>query len=409
MQGFFSRKETESISSPSGKPLSCIACGLYKNCDSPKMEPFGNYKKSIINIGEFPSETDDSSGKTWQGKEGRLLKRAYKKLGIDLFEDCLNLNSVNCNPGKEKNKTKTPTEHEINCCRKRVLRIIKEYQPKLIMLFGIDPVKSIIGYRWKKDLGGIFKWHGWTIPDKDFKCWICPTFHPGFVQAAETEVETVWERDLKRALNKAEEPLPKYPKPEMEFIEDLSVLNGIPNGAMVAIDYETTGLKPHAKGHRIVCAVVADSENHCWVFMMPEKKKDRKPFIDLLQNPSIAKIAQNMKFEDTWSNVRLKTDVKGWEWDTMLATHIMDNRSFITGLKFQTYVQFGVVDYSSEVDPYLKGKEDKNANSLNRVEELIRTEAGKQKLLTYCGWDGIWEYRLAMKQINELNYDFLPF
>jgi len=90
--------------------------------------------------------------------------------------------------------------------------------------------------------------------------------------------------------------LPKYEDPDIEIIEDLSVLNSIKKGR-IAFDYETTGIKPHATGHRIICASVADSSDHAFVFMMPSTRKERQPFIDLLKNPNVGKMAQNMKFE----------------------------------------------------------------------------------------------------------------
>jgi len=87
----------------------------------------------------------------------------------------------------------------------------------------------------------------------------------------------------------------------------------------------------------------------------------------------------------------------------------LDNRSGITSLKFQTYVNFGVADYASGVYPYLVGSDYKNANSFNRVTELAETEQGRFKLMQYCGLDTVYEYRLAMKQIQEMDYSFLPF
>jgi len=40
---------------------------------------------------------------------------------------------------------------------------------------------------------------------------------------------------------------------------------------------------------------------------------------------------------------------------------------------------------------------------------LLEQPGGEEKLLTYCGLDAIWTYRLAMLQMNEMNYDDLPF
>jgi uracil-DNA glycosylase family 4 len=329
-----------------------------------------------------------------------------QSLGFDLFEDCLLLNAVNCKPASRK----PPEGYEVECCRKRVLEAVEEYKPKLIILLGGTAVLSLIGHRWKKDLEGISKWRGWTIPDQELGSWVCPMFHPSFVERSETtDVRVIWKRDLKQALALIDVPFPRNNIPRINILgNDISILNQI-QSKVVAFDYETTGLKPHAKGHRIVCASVAISPDNVFVFMMPRNPSQRQPFLNLLSNPAINKMAHNMKFEDIWTSVRLKHQVQSWYWDSMQAAHILDNRPRISGLKFQAYVHFGEVDYSSEISPYLKGIEDKNDNSLNRIQELIDLPGGVEKLMNYCAMDSIWEYRLAMKQQKLMNYDESPF
>lgn len=406
-EGFFTKKQTESKSRPDGKTYSCASCGLYKDCKSPRMKPFGNFAKGIMNIGEAPGEVEDERGKPWQGKTGRLLKKTYRGLGIDLFEDCININAVNCRP-MSKGNNRTPTNYEIDCCRKSLLKAIDEYQPKVIVLLGGPALHSIIGHRWKKSLEGISKWRGWCIPDKDFKAWICPVFHPSYISRSEDVVEIIWKQDLEEAIKKVDEPLPRYRKPNIEIIEDLSVLSTIKSD-LVAFDYETTGIKPNAPGHRIVCAAVAYDENRCYSFMMPQSRNKIKPFIEFLADHTIGKMAHNMKFEESWSINRLRQSVAYWAWDSMIAAHTLDNRPGITSLKFQTYVNFGVIDYASEITPYFSAKEENNGNALNRIMELVAMPGGKEKLLNYCGFDSVYEYRLATLQQKQMNYSFLPF
>jgi DNA polymerase len=397
IEGFFTKKETSSLTRPDGRTYSCVSCGLYKKVESPRMKPFGNFKKGILNIGEAPGKVEDANGKPFQGKTGQLLQRTYKHLGVDLFEDCLNLNACHCRPLDEDGENRTPTNYEIECCRRATFKIIEECKPKIIILLGNSAIYSLLGHRYKKELGGISKWRGYTIPDQDLGAWVCPTFHPSYVERSEDgPEETIWKQDLKQAFQKSLEPFPHLTEPTIDIIEDLSVLNKIEGE--VAIDYETTGKKPHAPGHRIVCCAVADSVDHAYVFMMPHSRQERKPFIDLLANPKIGKIAQHMKFEEMWSVVRLKQNVQNWVWDTILATHILDNRPGVTGLKFQVYTQFGVVDYSSDVEPYLHSTDDTNANALNKIMELIKSTQGKERLLKYCALDAVYEYRLSKLQ-----------
>jgi len=415
IEGFFSKKDLESKTRPTGKSHSCVSCGLYKTCNNSRMAPFGKFKKGILNIGEAPGEVEDRVGKPWQGKTGKLLQQTYKDLGIDLFEDCLNINSIICRPSDKNGHNRTPTNVEIECCRKNVLKIIDSYKPKLIILLGNAAVYSLIGHRWKRDLGGIMKWRGWTIPDQDFKTWICPTFHPSYVERSDEKVEEViWRQDLKTAFDLIAtqeyqgkkfllHSFPKYKEPNIEVIDDLYVLTNI-RGGYVAFDYETTGLKPHAPGHRIVCCAIANGPDHAYVFMMPKTKKERQPLIDLLIDKRIEKVASNMKFEDTWTKVRLKCKVLKWKHDTMIMAHVLDNRPGITSLKFQAYINFGIVDYDSEISPYLEADKT-NANSFNKILDLIAKPGGKESLLKYCGYDAIYEYRLAQFQIESM----LPF
>jgi uracil-DNA glycosylase family 4 len=409
MKGFFTKDQVASKSRPDGKTYSCFACGLSKDAQNPKIKPFGNFKKRILNIGDAPDELEDEKGIPWQGKTGRILQRAYHKFGIDLVDDCLNINAVCCaSTYKDSGNPKPPGMHSIACCRKNILKTIREYQPDLIMLFGLSAVQSVLGHTWGKDMDSLAKWRGWVIPDQQFKCLIAPTFHPYYVENSDIQVETIWKQDIGRALNSLErKEWHRAPKPVIEVIEDLSVLGEIKSD-LIAFDFETTGLKPHAPGHQIVCASVATSINHAYVFMIPPKRKDLRPFLDLLGNPLIGKMAHNMKFEETWSQVRFRQPVANWEWDSMIAAHILDNRPGITSLKFQTYVNFGIPDYSTGVEAHLRASGD-SGNSINQVLDLVRSPSGRAQLLEYCALDSIYEYRLAMKQIDLIDYDFLPF
>lgn len=401
MEGFFSKKQTESKSRPDGKVYSCASCGLYKHADTPRMKPSGGFKKGILNIGEFPNDLDDERGRQWQGKEGRLLKRVYGEVGIDLFEDCLNLNAVNCYSNGH------PTTYEIDCCRSVIVeKVLQEYKPVVIVLLGTAAVESFLGHRWKKDMKDINLWRGWMIPDQEYKAWVLPVFSPRDVVDKDTQVLTIFKNDVKRIKDAVESTFTPAPVPNINYIEKLDHLRDIKAGA-IAFDYETTGLKPHATGHRIICASVA-TEDQVYAFLMPKTKREREPFVNLLINPAISKMAHNIKFEDHWTFYRLRCQVENWGWDSMLAAHLLDNRPGITSLKFQTYINFGIIDYASEVTYYLQsGKNDGNA--INRIEEIFTKQGGKEMLLKYCALDSFYEYHLAMRQIKEIGYSFLPF
>lgn len=291
---------------------------------------------------------------------------------------------------------------EITLCRNHVLRAIYKYRPRIILLLGTNAVKSVIGARWTKNLGGISKWRGWAIPDRELRTWLCPTFHPSYLMRIDSKAATtVFRRDLKRALKLGK--VPKFEKEEdqVTIVEDTRDLVDLLIGERiqrVAWDIETTGLKPYdIKNHKVVAAAFCASLDRAYVTPYPDMRLLKRILVDR----RICKIAQNMKFESMWAHM-FGYDVRGWEWDTMLASHVHDNRSGVTGLKFQAYVRFGLVGYDDEIAPYLKGKNPKDSNSVNRIEEAMRTK--RKQVLQYCGVDALVTYRLALIQMEELGY-----
>lgn len=406
MKGFFSKEQTQ-LKGGEVKGFSCATCGLYKNAITPRMKPYGNFKKGIMVIGEAPAQEDDKKGKPFHSQGGRFLQRKLKKLGIDLFEDCICLNAVNCHPINKKGETKAPSDHEIACCKSKVFGAIRKYQPKVIILLGGIPTTSLVAYRWKGGASGINLWRGWTIPDREYNAWVCPTFHPIFVTRQKEnneEADLIWEQDLKQAISTLDKPFP-YPQKEEECVvitDDIAwVLEEMSKSNMMAFDLETTGIKPYNKDiHEIVAISFCNDENKAYACPFPTDRKLIKKLKNLLENPQIGKIATNMKYEDTWLNILHGIKVYPWKFDTMLGAHILDNRPGITGLKFQYYVRFGLLGYGDEIAPYLKASD---AYAKNRVMELMGSKEGRQKLLLYNGIDSLASYRLAMLQMKELN------
>ena len=405
--GFFELEREAPYRSEKGT-LTCVTCGLYRNAETPRMAPFGRFRKGIMVIGEAPGEEEDREGKPWQGKMGQALRRKYKRLGIDLFEDCVSLNAVNCRAVDKKGGNRAPNEREIACCRQKVLNAVKRYSPKVIILHGGAAVTSLIGHKWRRDLGGITKWRGWTIPDRDYRAWVCPTFHPSFVerQEEENEAEVIWTEDLKRAFAKAEEPFPEY-RDEAECVMVTDDIGGVikrflrqKDIPLMAFDIEATGLKPYNKAvHRIVSMSFCNDSQEAYAIPFPQEERHIGLLKRLLEHPRIGKIAANLKYEDNWLNVLHGIKVRPWVFDTMLAAHILDNRPGVTGLKFQAYVRFGVLGYDKFVEPYIKSPD---SNTPNRIAELVKHKEAFRKLLIYNGIDSLLEYRLAQIQMKVL-------
>lgn len=387
MQGFFSKTETSSAGMYKGKPLSCTACGLLSSGGGKFTAVEGVGKLKILNIFENPSNREVSINNPFKGTEFLQAKTLLLQSGINILNDCWNIYAVGC-------AEKDVNDLHVTNCRRFVDTHIKKLKPDLIFCWGNTATRSIIGHRWKKDFDNIDKWRGWQIPDQELKCWIAPLFSAMSCSLNILGVEALLTtQDINKALSKLKEPFPIQEAPDITYLgEDLSILEKLRGN--VCIDFETTGLKPHAEGHAIICASVAISGSKAYVFEVTEDKKRMRPFLRLLKSNN-GKIAHNMKFEDTWATVYLGCTPNRWIFDTQIAAHIIDNRPSVTSLKFQTYVQLGIIDYDSEVSPYLKSAGN-NGNEFNQIKKAV-ADGLLPKIMKYCAEDTLYTYRLAEK------------
>jgi len=400
--GLFAADEVRATK-PQRRAPGCGGCGLWKECNIPKMDATGDGEKGILILGEAQGEEEDKLGQQFVGKAGRYLRRALKDCGIDLNRDCRKINAICCRPPDNRK----PTDKEIMYCHPKVWAEIERFKPKLIMPMGGTAIRSLFLYHLTESPGPISKWRGWKIPDRDLNCWIAPTFHPSYVQRSispknkhpEVVVKTIFEQDLAAAISLLNElPPPNInERSQIEVIREPSKIRKALRGFrpdFFSFDYETTGLKPYNKGHAIFSCAVSDGKR---TFAFPLVTGAMASLAKLLSNPKTRKAAHNMKFEDVWTKVRLGCSVENWAWDSMLAAHVLDNRPDITGLKFQAYVRFGIRDYASHIQPYLEAPKKDGANGFNRIRQAPLNE-----LLIYNGMDALLEHKLAMLQMEEL-------
>jgi len=388
------KKEKESLDN-------CEICGLYKNCNSPKMQYTGEGKKKILVLAEASGSREDQLGKQLIGDAGQELRNNLRKLGFDLDRDAWKTNSINCRPPSNR----TPTNKELQLCKPRLMKTIRLLKPDKIILLGKTATKAIIGD--KMLVSSIGKWVGQTIPDQDLQCWLFPTYHPSYLLYNRDNIvlEKLFYNHLKTALGWDKEfPKEKPERGVFTFTEWNKELEGflkliLEKKPIITIDYETTGIKPHAEGHKIVCMSITTNitkwENST-VFPIFDDFEFKELLKKVLTDPKIKKVGANIKFENSWTKFILGYEIQGWHWDTMIATHILDNREGITGLKFQTYVRYGVGGYDNEVKNFLKTGS-KNCNAFNHIEKCPL-----DSLMKYCGMDTKYTWKLYQDQQEEM-------
>lgn len=396
MEGFFYKEEIKTKKKATPKVQSCSSCGLYKNCKSPKMSYHGQGRLNVLAIATAPGQKEDEQNKQLVGEAGQELRKRLKdNHSIVIDRDWYKTNALIC---KLAVNQKEPKNNQINACRHYLLETIDKLKPKKIICFGQSALQSLIGH--KESITSLGKWMGWKIPDQDYNAWIYANYHPSFLLRNEKDIalSNHFNKLLKEAIEHDEE----FPiiKPKINIIYNENQIKKkiehiIEHEALFTFDYETTGLRPHRKGHRIVCVSIAiDKETIVFPFNKESCYTNSFKYL-LSKTTGLRKVAQNLKFEDIWTEKILGVKVVNWYWDTMLATHVIDNRpGNITRLKFQTYVNFGQHDYSKEVSPFLELKKGEDIYGFNDIDNC-----DQEKLLYYCGLDSYYEHLLYKKQI----------
>ncbi len=383
----------------------CLSCGLYKHSEHPKIEVSGEGKKKILIVGEYSNDEEDRYGVALAGDTGESLRRKLKFENVSLNLDCWKINAVRC-----KNKTYgvAPTQVQIQSCRPYLEKIIKQLKPKLVLAMGSVAINSLFG----KDYSNrkMNRWRRYCIPDEKFECHIVPLFSPKQVEDRKKDknLSSTFDRDLKYAINRLNDAdferkdFEQYITPLKDFERVKKLLNRIlKRKTTISYDYETTGLKPFKEGHKIVTIGLAVTAKKAFAFPYQWKNHwTKKEFAEIkrlwtaiLKDPKIKKIAHNSKYEEIWGEHFFGV-THDWLFDTMMAEHILDNRAASTGLKFQTFVRYGVRPYDKIIAPFLKS----NGKEFNTVEKAPFTD-----LLLYNGLDCLFCMMLYKDQNREIS------
>ena len=390
--------------------ISCEECGLYKHCNSPKMEASGEGRLGILIIAEAPGAEEDLQGTQLVGRSGRLLREVLHLMDLDLDRDFWKTNAISCRPQNNK----TPSILQINACRNRVKEVIDKYKPKVIIPMGYTAMISLVGDKITGRIKGLSMtdWAGCIIPDQDYKCWICPTWHPSYIIRNEdgsenSVVKKQFINNIREAVKLAEEPF--YTSNYLsdcividKMEEAIDIIHKMREVPIVAFDYETTGKKPYRKGHRIVCASISDGL-FSYSFPFFDDDDFRNEWKGFLLSKT-QKIAHNAKFERIWTKVLLGYWPKNIKWDTLLAAHILNNNKKV-GLKYLLYITLGIIGYDKDIDKYLESKpEDEELHGANAFNNIDKVDI--YDLMKYNAMDSLGTYKLYEYQKSKFTDNF---
>jgi DNA polymerase len=144
----------------------------------------GNPAAGILFVGEGPGANEDSSGRPFVGRAGKLLDRILSSIGLDRNNVYI-ANVIKCRPPGNR----TPAADEIDACFWILQEQISITEPGVVVALGASAAKTLTGNR--SGIGtmrGSFHRHG-DIP-------LMVTYHPAALLRSESLKRPVWE-DMK--------------------------------------------------------------------------------------------------------------------------------------------------------------------------------------------------------------------
>jgi DNA polymerase len=117
----------------------CKKCALERSRKNIVVDR-GTPSSRIMVIGEAPGETEDSTGRAFVGKAGKLLDEIMKAIRLDTERDLLIANIVKCKPPANRE----PVKEEVSACLPYLRKQIELVQPRVILLLGAVALKHMI-------------------------------------------------------------------------------------------------------------------------------------------------------------------------------------------------------------------------------------------------------------------------
>lgn len=408
------------VSNDNGK-IPCEICGLCfdKRLHNPKIEPYGyNGKKGLI-IGEALGEEEDLEGIPFTGRSGTLLRERMSAFGIDIEEDCIVINACDCRPLDRTGNNRKPSDREVASCWHRKEQVLEKYDFEWVLLLGDTAFKS--WYRNDPDRSfasslPVSALRGKRIYDQKLDLFVYHSYHPSYILRGNEDKLEIFDQDIFMACDHANGGVvPKQKRITIDDLRDKFILvdtegeadelfSRIKTNPHICFDYETSSYRYYEKIHEIymVSIAIVGSEN---VYILPFHEKycdsdlserNEKRWQAILENPDVTKIAHNIKHEHTAAREVWGVTTRGWCFDTMISSHILDGTSpMITGLKMQTFLNFGVPNYGESVGKLLEAPN----REKNRFLDIPIDDA-----ITYCAADSYFTRKLYLSHSKKINY-----
>lgn len=414
-------KRPRTIPLNTAKQLGCTVCPLKRGgAYNPDMPAWGAKEPTVYFLGEAPGELEDRQNRPFIGPSGALLK---ENIPDQFLRDYRLNNTVRSRPPANR----APTELELACCRASIVKDIHESKPKVIVAIGNTALQWLFAD--ENDKGDLTKmlelakWRGRFFPVniEGYVCWGYCIYHPSYIlrnrktgkdgQVYKGNFDYLFEADMKNlfaSVNMPPAPAvdPKHYlsgivtteglRSDRELTKVLNWLEKAKQFKKVALDYETTAIRPFKPGEKILtvsigtfdwsCAFPLDYPN---AWSTTQKEKLDTAFRQFLEYPNI-KIAHNAKFELEWSSFFYGKDlpkIMKFE-DTQAMAYTLDERKGTHNLDILVRTYFGF---------WLK--------KLSNLDRSRMASYSLAKILPYNALDTKWTFALYEQQQELLHKD----
>jgi uracil-DNA glycosylase family 4 len=171
-------------------------CGLRRTATNTVFAD-GDPAGGLVVVGEAPGAEEDRLGKAFVGRSGQLLDRMLAAIGIDRSRAYI-MNTLYWRPPGNR----PPTDDEVAACLPFVQRQIVLARPRVVLLCGNAPLKTLLGQTGITRQRG--RWFELSLEGVGHSLPALPTFHPSYLLRTPGEKQKAW-RDLLAAKSKLEE------------------------------------------------------------------------------------------------------------------------------------------------------------------------------------------------------------
>ena len=286
--------------------------------------------------------------------------------------------AAQCVPQIEDEK---PNKTVLESCKPLLQDVINETQPQLIVAFGATVLKQLgVHAKHTSVRGRILEPEMTGLPAP-----LLVTFSERAITAAPGIFET-FKQDLRNSFNRLvkgvssdttlEELTKLYVQPSTmdEALELIERIMATPDSATLAVDTETTSLRPEKDGARIIAFCFSWGVGEATTILYdhphaPQEYLDRLPELEAAIRRLLAskkpKILHNAKFDLKWIELKYGMPVNNVVWCTLLGEHLLDeDKKGNYGLKALTAVWL----------PKYCGYEDKLHDILSATEKDVIVE-----------------------------------